>query len=190
MEELHRIVKARLGHDALFGYPHALRVMELAEEIAESVGANKTIVRVAALLHDVAFDGKNVMTHAEESAVAAERILKDLSVSADRRAAICSAIKKHDFRVWAQEGMPESLEERVVSDAENVERCSPHGLIKFIITASRLPTYRDSADILRNASKFISRAYGSLFFERSKELAKESHELAKKFLEEVAKAIS
>ncbi len=190
MEELHRIVKARLGHDILFGYPHALRVMENAEHIAERVEVNKNIVRIASLLHDIAFDGKNVVSHAEESAIAADKILKELGIPSDKRIAIMNTIRKHDFRVWEREGEPKTNEEKVVSDAENIERCSPQGLVKFIIIASKLPTYKDSGDIIRAASKFINKAYASLFFEVSKERAKESFEASKGFLEMLVHNVS
>ncbi len=190
MEELHKIVKAKLGHDVLFGYPHVLRVVDNAVFLAEAKGANKVLVRMAALLHDIAFDGKNVVTHAEESAIKAGEILKQLNVSADRRQAVANMIRKHDFRVWGKEGMPSTLEEKIISDAENIERCSPHGMIKFIILASRLPSYKDSSDILHSASKFVNKAFGSLFFEESKAKARENYELAKAFMESIAKNIS
>jgi len=190
MEELHRIVKARMGHDVLFGYPHVLRVMQNAVFLAEQKGANKSLVKTAALLHDIAFDGKNVVTHAQESSISASEILKQMDVSADRRKAVSDMIRKHDFRVWEKEGMPSTLEEKIMSDAENMERCSPQGMIKFVILASRMPTYRDSSDILLSASKFINKAYGSLFFEESKEKAKQGYEAAKTFMELLAKTIS
>ena len=189
MEELHRIVRARMGHDVLFGYPHALRVVDNAVFLAERKGANKVLVRMAALLHDIAFDGKNIVSHAEESAIKAMDVLKQLDVSADKRQAISSMIRKHDFRVWEKEGMPSTLEEKIISDAENMERSSPQGLIKFIVLASRMPAYRDSSDILHSASRFINKAYGSLFFEESKEQAKKGFELAKRFMEELARNV-
>jgi HD superfamily phosphodiesterase len=190
MEELHRIVRAKMGHDILFGYPHVLRVMDNAAFLAEAKGANKILVKMAALLHDIAFDGKNIVTHAEESAVRASEVLKQLNVSADRRQAIANMIRKHDFRVWEKEGMPSTLEEKIISDAENIERCSPQGMIKFIILASKLPAYRDSSDILHSASKFINKAFGSLFFEESRSRARENYNLAKAFMETLAKNIS
>ena len=190
MDELHRIVKARMGHDVLFGYPHAIRVLQNAEFLAELKGANKTLVRIAALLHDIAFDGKNVVTHAEESAVKANEILKRMNVSADRREAVARMIRRHDFRVWKREGMPETLEEKIISDAENIERCGPQGMVKFLITASRLPTYNDSADMLYSASKHVNKAFGSFFFKESKAKAREGYELTRQFMEMLAKKVS
>ena len=190
MERLHLIVKAKLGHDVLFGYPHALRVAQNAEFLAEARGANRTLVKMASLLHDIAFDGKNVVTHASESAVKAMDILKQLNVSADRRQAIANMIRKHDFRTWQKEGVPSTLEEKIISDAENIERCSPQGLVKFVMMASKMPAYKDSSDILHSASKFINKAFGSLFFEESKDMARENYNLAKEFMEVLAKNVS
>ncbi len=190
IEDLRKKVKAMMGNDPVFGYPHVERVVQNAKLLADMIGGNEFIVECAALLHDIGYDGKNMPTHAEEGAIKAGDILRELGFTADVRERIMKCVLRHDYNVWVRTGKPATIEEKIISDAENLERCSPQGIIKFVIYASRTPSYKDAGDILRAASNYVFKAFNSLFFEESRKLALKNRERCKEFLEEIATNVS
>jgi uncharacterized protein len=92
-------------NDPVHGFDHILRVVQLAETLAQSEGADLEIVRAAALLHDsriqVSEDGcdtKRRLDHHEVSAELAASILTEKGWSQDRIRAVQHCIRSHRFR--------------------------------------------------------------------------------------------
>jgi uncharacterized protein len=64
--------------DSAHDFDHVLRVMQLADKIAQAEGADRDIVRVAALLHDIGLD-QGRAGHEAAAALRAREILSNLA---------------------------------------------------------------------------------------------------------------
>jgi uncharacterized protein len=111
------------GADAAHDFDHVLRVLALAERLAQSEGADLEIVRAAALLHDVA-RGQEA-DHAQAGAELACRVLA--GEPAKRVEAVAHAIAAHRFRTGPA---PETLEAQVLHDADKLDAIGAIGVAR------------------------------------------------------------
>jgi uncharacterized protein len=115
------------GADAVHDFDHVLRVLALAERLAEMEGADLGIVRAAALLHDVARgrepdpDGD----HALAGADVARRVLA--AEPGDSVEAVARAIAAHRFRTGPA---PQSIEAQVLYDADKLDAIGAIGVAR------------------------------------------------------------
>jgi uncharacterized protein len=115
--------------DPAHDFEHVLRVLRLAERIAATEGADVTVVRAAALLHDIG-RAEEIATGADHAAVAAERarpILAAAGYSPAQVAAAAQAIAAHRFR---QGTPPATLEARVLYDADKLDAIGAIGVAR------------------------------------------------------------
>lgn len=169
LQKAQAFVLRKRGKDILFGYPHAERVMTNAVYLMQALGGREHTVKMAALLHDVAFDGKNVPTHAPESANAASTFLKEIDYPREERNHIISIIKRHDLRTWDAGGKPQTLEEKIVFDAETMERLSALGFLKFIIVCRNVGY--NSTETIKKLKEFVEKNRAAIFFEETRKKA-------------------
>lgn len=111
--------------DPAHDFEHILRVMHLAERIAGIEGANRAVVRAAALLHDVC-RGEN--DHAAASAAFARRWLAERGASPEFIEAVAHAIEAHRFR---EPRAARTLEARVLFDADKLDALGIIGLARL-----------------------------------------------------------
>jgi uncharacterized protein len=106
------------GHD----FDHVLRVLALAERIAQAEGADLAVVRVAALLHDVAESVDRENHHL----LGAQRAREILAGQAQQFVdAVSHAIEAHRFR---HDPQPHTLEAKVLSDADKLDSIGAIGV--------------------------------------------------------------
>jgi len=105
--------------DCDYRWRHTLRVAQWGKFIAEAEGADVELVVAACLLHDVAsFDVMpNDNDHGRVGAEIARPLLVELGYTSAQVETICYAVAAH-----ADMENPETLEARVVTDADNVDR--------------------------------------------------------------------
>ena len=142
IERLKRIaefVKARrsateaAGHsspDFDYRWKHTLRVVQYGKRIAEHEGADIEAVMAACLLHDISkFDAEEYgVEHGRVSARIARPFLETLGYAQDRLNNICFSIAVHvDDKAGFEH--PVTLESRIVSDADNVDRFGAYRLL-------------------------------------------------------------
>ncbi|MEJ5197869.1 MAG: HD domain-containing protein [Anaerolineae bacterium] len=96
-------------------FAHVLRVTALAERIAVAEGADLTIVRTAALLHDIAESRGRADHHLAGAARARELLAGHPPAFVD---AVAHAIEAHRFRAGPA---PATLEAQVVFDADKLD---------------------------------------------------------------------
>jgi uncharacterized protein len=115
------------GADAVHDFDHVLRVLALAERLAEAEGADLEIVRAAALLHDVARGRGDGLSgdHAQAGAEIARRLLRDCP--AEKVEAVAQAIATHRFRAGPD---PQTLEARVLHDADKLDAIGAIGIAR------------------------------------------------------------
>ncbi len=118
------------GHD----FDHVLRVTALAERIAQAEGADRQIVRTAALLHDVA-ESADRETHHLLGAQRARELLA--AQPPEFVAAVAHAIEAHRFR---HDPQPQTLEAKVLSDADKLDSIGAIGIARAFAYAGAVGT--------------------------------------------------
>ncbi len=113
--------------DAVHDFDHVLRVLELAERIGEAEGARLSIVRPAALLHDVGRERaeREGFDHAAFAARLAREVLSGHPGATVE--AVAHAIAAHRFR---SEPVPETLEAQVLFDADKLDAIGAIGVAR------------------------------------------------------------
>jgi uncharacterized protein len=116
------------------GVEHVERVLKLALKFAKAEGANKEIVELAVLLHDVD-DYKIFGTKNAENLTNAKEIMAEFNISADVREPVLNIIKTMGYSKSLKGIRPTSLEGRVVSDADMCDAIGASGIIRSITYA-------------------------------------------------------
>ena len=117
------------GADPCHDFHHIDRVMSLAMMIGEKEGVDLDILRAAVLLHDVAHkeqdESRGRICHAERGGEIAGEILIELGCSEDEISKIVYCVESHRFR---GDGVPESVEARVLYDADKLDGVGAIGI--------------------------------------------------------------
>lgn len=118
------------GADPIHDFSHVLRVLTMAERIAQAEGADIDTVRTAALLHDISRadeDTHQAGDHAELAAEEARRLLSQAGASGDFIEGVAHAIAAHRFRNAIE---PQTLEARVLFDADKLDTIGAVGVAR------------------------------------------------------------
>ncbi|MCU0847216.1 MAG: HD domain-containing protein [Spirochaetes bacterium] len=127
MDYARRMMK---GIHSSHGWDHVMRVLNIAERIAQTeAGSDIFIVRVAAILHDIArkledSDGGKTC-HAEAGSIMAREFLLECGLDGGKTDRICSCILTHRFR---DDRMPASIEGRIIFDADKLDSIGAVGI--------------------------------------------------------------
>ena len=138
--------------DSVHDFDHILRVLTLAERIGRAEGADLSIVRVAALLHDwgrAEAQAKD-RNHASEAADRAEAFLRSRGTSEPTIEAVCHAIVAHRFRAAPE---PATVEAKALFDADKLDAIGAIGIARAFAYGGahnqRLWAPRDVVDVAR-----------------------------------------
>ena len=115
------------GADAVHDFDHVLRVLALAERLALEEGADLEIVRVAALLHDVARGqgDRIVADHAHAGAEFTRSLLE--GEDPEWVEAVAHAVAAHRFRAGPS---PRTVEAKVLHDADKLDAIGAIGVAR------------------------------------------------------------
>ena len=115
------------GADAIHDFDHVLRVLALAERLAQEEGADLEIVRAATLLHDVARGQGDRLSanHAHAGAEFAREVLA--GQPPEKVEAVAHAVAAHRFRSGPD---PQTLEARVLHDADKLDAIGAIGVAR------------------------------------------------------------
>lgn len=184
VERTQMFVSKKMGTDSLFGYPHAERVRLNAVDLASTLGGNMQIIQIACLLNDCALTANNITTHAIESSNVAKSFMEtDLKFPTVKVNAVVNIIKKHEMRSWAGDFKPETLEERIVFDAEVMERLSSLGFLRFVLSAAHLGF--KSNELVNLLSSYVKDNYSNIFFEETKNKIELDYQLLSEMLKRI-----
>lgn len=109
--------------DAIHDFDHVLRVLALAERLAQAEGADWEIVRAATLLHDAARGG--TADHAQAGAELARQLLA--GHPPEKVEAVAHAIAAHRFRSGPA---PQTPEAKVLHDADKLDAIGAIGVAR------------------------------------------------------------
>jgi len=127
-----------LLNDLAHGWEHVQRVYRLALHIAQQEGADRFIVGVAALLHDLGrLTHDETRHHADLSVIHARELLTRHQVPPDKQEAILHAIDAHSFSKGLQ---PRTLEAWIVRDADRLDSLGAIGVLRWAITGTQRGT--------------------------------------------------
>ncbi len=139
--------------DPVHGFDHVLRVLRLADYLARLEGADLEVVAAAVLLHDaqvetgidstcsenhIQFDSHTPGVRGDHHLISAElaqRVLEEESWPEERIAEVKHCIQAHRYRELST--APQTLEARVVFDADKLDAIGAVGVARAIAYAVR-----------------------------------------------------
>ena len=121
--------------DLAHGWEHVSRVYRLALSLAEREQADRFIVGMAALLHDLGRTAPHTETrhHADLSVSLATALMSEHHVPQEQQDAILHAILSHSFSRGVE---PRTLEARIVRDADRLDGLGAIGILRWAITGT------------------------------------------------------
>lgn len=145
--------------DPVHDFDHVMRVYRVAERLAKAEGADLTIVRTAALLHDSrgsapGGEGSERAEHHIASANFAGEVLARKGWPQEDIEAVQHCIRAHRFR--GKEDAPETLEAKVLFDADKLDVLGAIGAARTVAYAALdgQPAYAEpSAQFLASGQK-------------------------------------
>jgi putative nucleotidyltransferase with HDIG domain len=112
-----------------YRWQHTLRVAQFGKVIAENEAVDTELVVAACILHDLAWFDTNADNSRDHGRIGAEQarpMLESLGYSPEQIETICYAVAAH-----VDEDDPTSLEAKIVSDADNVDRFGPYRILQW-----------------------------------------------------------
>jgi len=120
--------------DSAHDFDHVLRVVAMADRIAQAEGADREVVRAAALLHDIGLD-EGRAGHETSAAHRAKEILRAQKYDDVFCNNVAHAIESHRFRSGPA---PQTVEARVLFDADKLDAIGAIGVARaFAFGAQR-----------------------------------------------------
>jgi uncharacterized protein len=133
-------------HSAEYRHNHILNVVELAEEIAETEGADVDVTRVAALFHDIAKLDAEQDVHAEEGARVAREYLEARDYPQSFVDAVCKSVAEHSYQGDLAD-LP--LETQCLVEADLLDKVGANGTALMLLRMGyEARTHMDSAEMV------------------------------------------
>jgi uncharacterized protein len=134
-EQFHKIIANQAVADPAHDINHITRVVRSARQFAETENAIMEVVIPAAWLHDCVSVSKDSPDRARASTMAAEQAkiyLREMAYPEQHFDAIGHAIAAHSFSAGIR---PETLEARVVQDADRIDAIGAIGTARCMMVA-------------------------------------------------------
>ena len=162
IDRLHREVATRMGSpDPAHDYQHVLRVEQNALRIAANEGADTSVVRLSALLHELFNYPKNHPESHRSGEVCAEHasaILKEHGFGAPICDAVQYAIRVHGYSAGV---VPTTLEAKILQDADRLDAIGAIGIARcFATCASMQRPFYNPADPFCDAREPRDKEWG------------------------------
>lgn len=197
----HKLEGAESGHD----WWHVYRVLRLAEHIAEKEGmADMFVVRLAALLHDIAdwkfHDGDDTI-----GPKVAREIMEKYQVPEYTVTSVCTIIRENSFKGAGVKTASSTLEGKIVQDADRLDAIGAIGIARTFAYGGHKgrPLHDPEAKpVLHATKKAYAKSTSSTinhFYEKllllkdlmntktAKEIAQDRHALMESYLEQFLK---
>ncbi|MGQ9600199.1 MAG: HD domain-containing protein [Anaerolineae bacterium] len=168
LEAIRRIAQEMVRSASFAGMDHVERVARIAEQIGCEEGADLDVLRAAAYLHDIAVP-LDKLRHYDLGGRLARGLLRDLGWTEEQIEPVVHAVEAHS-RYGGPE--PQTLEARILQDADAVEYVGAVGLARAIVRSYEAGEYRGNvAELAALVDRLIERVEGSLHTARGRELA-------------------
>ena len=173
-------VRTFFTHSGTHDLDHVLRVTRLCEEIGSAENADMRVLIPAVLFHDVArpIEDETGIPHQEEGARIAEKYLRQTGYDAERIPAIVHAIRSHRFSTGPE---PETLEARILSDADKLDAMGAVGIARTFIRAG------ERGDGIEGAAGHIHtkllKLQGLMYTDGARDIAERRHAFLQEFVD-------
>lgn len=170
-----------------YGYSHVRRVLRLCLLIGGEEGADLDVLRAAALLHDVAKPREG--EHGALGAEVASRVLGEMGLGGEFIDRVGHAIRAHTRRVE-----PETLEARVLRDADTIDKWGAVGVARFFFKALRLDMgVEEALEVFRGEPRapfYVSRGAGfRTYTETGRRIVEERRGFTLRFFEQLGREL-
>ena len=192
VEEILSIVKKfainNSEKDDIHGFLHVERVHNLCLEIGKELGANRLVLEIASLLHDIGRIKKNQAVnrknHAELSAEVALRFLnsKNFQISQEELNNIIHSIRAHSF---SNNVIPTTLEAKILSDADKLDALGAIGVYRTI--GFTVKNQGGIDQVIEHLEKKIMKLKDLLYLENSRKIAEERQQIILDFYNKIKK---
>ena len=138
LDSIKNDVKRIIENDPAHDFEHVMRVYKNAQKICKKENANEKLVLCAVLLHDVMSYPKShkySKLSSIHSAKKSKQILKKYTFSDEEIAIVSNAICDHSF---SQNKIPETLEGKILQDADRLDALGAIGIARVFATAGSL----------------------------------------------------
>jgi HD superfamily phosphodiesterase len=178
---------------------HVNGVRPIAQYIAKKEGADKEIVDVSVLFHDITKTNlKTELYHHIEGADIAKKFLKKLKLSKEFIDAVYHCVISHStplryFKSKAKKAHksknflpePKTMEAKVLFDADMIQQISPYGITKglFIQYITYKKPFKEGFLSIKNT--LMNDAAKTLFTKTAKKLSKERLKYLKEFFKKL-----
>jgi uncharacterized protein len=180
-------VRLAFGEPGSHGLDHVLRVLYLCERIGSEEHADMMILLPAALFHDIARpqEARKEKPHEEVGARMAEQYLRSIGYDDERIPKISHAVRTHRYRSIEK---PETLEARILSDADKLDAMGAVGIARTFIRAGE--HQGEITDAVDHITDKLLNLRGQMYTATAKKMAEERHQFLKDFLEILNKEIT
>lgn len=162
--------------ESKYGYEpfifHFIPVVKYAEELADELGADREVVAIASWLHDIGSVVYGRKDHHITGAKIAEDKLKELNYPLEKIELVKRCILNHR---GSQKNNPESIEERIVSDADAL---SNFDNIAGIFKAAFIYEDMTQGQAKEAVRKKFENKWNQLHFDNSRKIIKPKYEAA------------
>ncbi len=187
IDSIRNYVSTTLGMNGAHGLDHTLRVTDLCTQIGRREGADMEILIAAALLHDIArpVEEELGIPHEEEGSRIAEGLLRSLGYPESVISGVIHAILTHRYRTSR---IPETLEAKILSDADKLDAMGAVGIARAFMTAGeRNGDMQDALDHIRDK---LLNLKGLMYTAGGQELASERHRFLEGFRDTLCRELN
>lgn len=198
--EVEKLLK---NDDSGHGFDHIDRVLKLSLKFAKKENANREIVSLIALLHDVD-DYKLFGIENEANLTNAKRIMEDCNISKNIKEQVCLELKNIGYSKRLKGCFPNTIEGKIVSDADMCDALGANGILRIHIynlkngkpffDRNMMPNLNISADeyVKKCSDSCVSHMFEKILklknlmlTDSGKEEAKKRHDLVVHFLRQL-----
>ena len=175
LEGIELFVKEKHANLGSHDYSHVLQVTEFAIEIANNIEdeVDPVVVICGALLHDIGRTISDEM-HGLVGGSIAEELLESLPISDEQAKRITKVIVRHTATSHV---VPQSVEEKIVYDADGLDRLGTMGLLRGFVGKKG-----SMVEVLERYMAKRVKAYDKLFFPISQKIGKVRDEEMRKLI--------
>ncbi|HDJ26651.1 MAG TPA: HD domain-containing protein [Candidatus Bathyarchaeota archaeon] len=182
LEKVREFVREHLRGERVSGLDHAERVLYWCERLGEAVGANLEVLRLAALLHDVAVPTAGRERHFEEGARMAREFLSELGLPEELIEAVANAIRAHSTFGGPE---PRTLEEKVLFDADRLDFIGAIGIARAIARGLSSGAYSGDVSELPELLRRTLEKARKVYTDEAKEVAEGRIKFMEEFIEQL-----
>lgn len=206
-EKLMALVNEELdGMSGDHGVDHVMNVYYNAIHLAKIENADLEVVKAGVLLHDIGrkeeHEAKGKVSHAIIGAAKAQKILQDLGCDAEFIEKVRLCVLRHSNR--HNEDNPETLEEKIVYDADKLDAIGAVGIGRVFMMAGKIgarihnpvPDLSDGAAYSSEDTAFreyemkLKHIRDRMYTDEGKRLAESRHEFMETFFNELNDEVS